>query len=60
METDESMKNKAQEQEKKGATEDPPVNVTEQNKQGKSGSEEIKVPKEALENYKQNASDTEE
>ena len=46
----------------KGTTEDPPNNVTKQNSTGddKEKKEEINVPKEALENYKESGKETEE
>lgn len=52
----------AREEEQQGTTEDPAVNLTEQNRQGDAaaGSTEINVPKEALDNYKQNGRDTDE
>ncbi len=62
MAANQSMQNNAQQQEQKGTSEDPPVNLTKQNEAGKEkeGSSEVDVPKEAVENYKQNAADTEE
>ena len=60
MAADQSQQNNTQQQEQKGATEDPPVNVTKQNGPGKEGSSEINVPKEAVENYKKSGREGEE
>lgn len=60
MAADQNTQNKAEQQEQKGATEDPPVNITKQNEQGKEGSTEVKVPKEAVENYKKSGREGEE
>ena len=60
MAANQSQQNNAQQQEQKGATEDPPVNVTKQNESGKEGSSEINVPKEAVENYKKSGREGEE
>lgn len=47
---------------KTGASEDPPNDVTKQNKAGndEKKKEEINVPDKALEHYKESAEDTEE
>ena len=46
----------------KGTSEDPPNDVTKQNKPGddKSKKEEVSVPEKAVEHYKESAKDTEE
>ncbi len=60
MAANQSQQNNAQKQEQKGATEDPPANVTKQNEPGKEGTSEINVPKEAVENYKESGKEGEE
>ena len=60
MAANESTQNNATIQEQKGATEDPPANLVKQNESGKANSSEAEVPKEAVENYKQNGREEEE
>lgn len=60
MAADQSPQNNADKQEQKGATEDPPVNLTEQNKQNKEGDTKVNVPKEAVDNYKESGREGEE
>jgi len=60
MAADQKMQNNADQQEQKGATEDPPSNLVKQNEPGKGGSSEVDVPKEAVENYKQSGREGEE
>lgn len=60
MAADEKMQHNADKQEQKGASEDPPTNVTKQNEPGKNGSSEVNVPKEAVENYKDSGKEGEE
>lgn len=60
MAANQSTQNNANQQEQKGATEDPPDNIVKQNEAGKDNSSEVKVPKEAVENYKQAGREGEE
>jgi len=60
MAANQSTQNNAEKTEQKGATEDPPTNITKQNEPGKEDSNEINVPKEAVENYKQSGREGEE
>ena len=60
MAQNQSTQDNAQQQEQKGATEDPPTNVTKQNEPGKESTSEVNVPKEAVENYKQSGREGEE
>ena len=61
MTQNQSSNNKDQQQQK-GATEDPTNNATKQNKPGKEkeGSAEVEVPKEAVESYKESGKEGEE
>lgn len=60
MAANESTQHNTDEQQKKGATEDPPVDATKQNKPGTEGSSTVDVPKEAVENYKEAGREGEE
>ncbi|TKK66671.1 hypothetical protein FC093_16680 [Ilyomonas limi] len=60
MAVNQALQSNAEKTEKKGATEDPPSDLVKQNEPGKEKTSEIKVPKEALENYKQSGREGEE